>query len=334
MDKKQRIIQEYHFERMKIENKYKFTDGAKYLRTIPPDPYCQGVDMPKDKFPEYYKWYDEKNKFIKKYDKIIQPFANFKNGDFVIIKTKCNEIYIGKICSKIEFYYSEKYGSNLHYKTRKIYNWNEEKYPNFIDEADMVKDISESFFNTEIKNPLSILKSKLLELFENNKINDSLEKQKLISEYNVIRDDIHKRYWVEFDKGKDITDKDREELKIISKDDKLFKQKYSELICRYAKYKKGDMIILLDNKQELFFGKIEKEPFFEYIYDKSRNKICYDINTNYGWVSEYPIKPRTNILMILAYEEDKIVNIDKELLETEIVIPLYNIQKKIIEIIS
>lgn len=335
MDEKKRIIQEYHCERMKVENKYELTDGAKYLALLPTnfDPFKR-VDMPKDKFPEYYKWLEDRNDLIKRYNELIQPFANFKNGDAVIIKTKCNEIYIGIILSDIEFYYSQKYGSGLHYKTKKVYSWNEEKYPNFVDEDEMIKTISQKYFNEEVETPLIELKSKLFDLFENGMINDDAEKQKIISEYNVIREDIHKRYWVIFDKKENITDEDRKELKKIGDDDKAFKQKYSNLICQYAKHKNGSIVILLNEKEELFFGKIVKEPFFEYIYDSSRNKICYDLDLCYGWVSEYPFKPRTNKMLVLAYTEDLISAVDKELLETEIVTPFYNIQKKLIELIS
>lgn len=323
MDEKKRIIQEYHFERMIIENKYEVTDGAKYLRTITPDPYGGLIDMPKDKFPEYYKWYEERNEFIKKYNELIQPFANFKNGDVVIIKSECNEVYVGIIMSNAELYYSEKNGSGLHYKTRKVYSWNEDKYPDLVDEDVMIKTISQKYFNEEVQIPLNELKSKLFELFENGKINDDAEKQNIIIEYNAIREDIHKRYWVIFDKGKNFTD-----------DDKAFKQKYSNLICQYAKHKNGSIVILLDKKERLFFGQIVKEPFFEDIYGSSKNKICYDLELCYGWVSEYPFKPRTNKLLTLAYAEDLISAVDKELLETEIVTPFYNIQKKLIELIS
>jgi len=82
---KKKIISEFNHKENELKEKYLKTDGAKYLRTIPLDPYCQGVDMPKEKFPEYYKWHQEIKDLDNEYSQFICSIAKYKKDDVVVV---------------------------------------------------------------------------------------------------------------------------------------------------------------------------------------------------------------------------------------------------------
>lgn len=82
---KEKIISEFNYREKKIKAEYSKTDGAKYLRAIPPDPYCRGIDMPKEKFPEYHKWHEDIKNLNKEYHIAICELAKYKKGDMVVV---------------------------------------------------------------------------------------------------------------------------------------------------------------------------------------------------------------------------------------------------------
>jgi hypothetical protein len=84
MDKEQ-IISEFNSREKKLKEEYSKTDGARYLRTIPPDPYCRGIDMPKEKFPEYHKYYQDIKDLNNEYSQFICSIAKYKKGDFIVV---------------------------------------------------------------------------------------------------------------------------------------------------------------------------------------------------------------------------------------------------------
>ncbi len=93
---KEQIISEFNSKEKKLKEQYPSTDGAKYLRTIPIDPYGGKIDMPKEKFPEYHNWHEKKDGLNKEYHRIISRLAKYKNGDIVVVGCE-DSIKFGKI---------------------------------------------------------------------------------------------------------------------------------------------------------------------------------------------------------------------------------------------
>ncbi len=93
---KGRIISEFNSKYKKLEEEYLETDLNKYLKTITPDPYGFKIDMPKEKFPEYYKWQEEMNILNNEYHIAISKLAKYKKGDIVVVGHE-NFIKFGKI---------------------------------------------------------------------------------------------------------------------------------------------------------------------------------------------------------------------------------------------
>lgn len=93
---KAKIISEYNHSLHILNLEYEKTDGAKYINTLPLDPYCQPYNMPKEKFPEYYKCREEMVNLNKKYNEIISKLAKYKKNDIVIVGCQ-DYIEFGKI---------------------------------------------------------------------------------------------------------------------------------------------------------------------------------------------------------------------------------------------
>ena len=68
MEMKNKIIADFNSKRKKFDEEYPDLDGSKYMATIPLDPFCRKIDMPIEKFPQWHKHKEEKEKCFMEYN--------------------------------------------------------------------------------------------------------------------------------------------------------------------------------------------------------------------------------------------------------------------------
>lgn len=117
---KEQIISDFNVKEKKLKEGLKETDGWKYLQILPPDPYCFPIDMPRDKFPEYYKCQEEIESLNQEYHRIISQLSKYKKGDNVIIGCE-DSIEFGEI-SNHDFFINGGEDIEYYIKFKKDFN--------------------------------------------------------------------------------------------------------------------------------------------------------------------------------------------------------------------